>query len=108
VLPKSRTASRPGSLLSVLWPRLTPVPAQRSLLSVVPADDVNADAMMYFWVPIVGLIGAAIARFQPDGMARALFAAALAHALVLAIALMIQPGTSFSSVAFRRYDRAGA
>ncbi len=27
----------PGSWLSVLWPRLTPVPARRSLLNAVPA-----------------------------------------------------------------------
>src|SRR4030095_10997604 len=51
------------------------------------ADDVNPDAMMYFWVPVVGIIGVAIARFQPDRMARALSATALAQASVLAIAL---------------------
>jgi len=52
--------------------------------------DVNPAAVMYFGVPIVGIIGAAMARFQPDGMARALFATALAQALVLAIALIIR------------------
>jgi hypothetical protein len=41
---------------------------------------------MYFGVPIVGLVSAAVARLQPNGMARALFATALAQALVLAIA----------------------
>lgn len=54
------------------------------------ADDVNPAAVMYFGVPIVGIIAAAMARFQPDGMARALFATALAQALVLAIALIIR------------------
>jgi hypothetical protein len=54
------------------------------------ADDVNPAAVMYFGVPILGIIGATLARLQPDGMARALFATALAQALVLAIALMIR------------------
>src|SRR5262249_39187225 len=54
------------------------------------ADDVNPNAMMYFWVPLVGIIGAAIARFRPDGMARALFATALAQASVLAIVLIVR------------------
>jgi hypothetical protein len=54
------------------------------------ADDVNPAAMMYLWVPLVGIIGAAIARFRPGGMARALFATALAQALVLAYALIVR------------------
>jgi hypothetical protein len=37
---------------------------------------------------MVGIGGAAIARFRPEGMARALFATALAQALVPVIALM--------------------
>lgn len=44
--------------------------------------------MMYLWVPLVGIVAAAMARFRPDGMARALFVTALAQALVLAILLM--------------------
>ncbi len=44
---------------------------------------------MYFGVIAVGFIGAAIARLEPRGMARALFATALAQALVPVIALMI-------------------
>jgi hypothetical protein len=55
---------------------------------VQAADDVNPAAMMYLWVPLVGIIAAAVARFRPDGMARALFVTALAQALVLAIVLM--------------------
>ena len=47
-----------------------------------PAD------LMYFGVLAVGLIGAVIARFQPEGMARALLAMALAQALVAVIALI--------------------
>jgi hypothetical protein len=57
--------------------------------NVVQRADVNPDAGMYFWVPIVGIIGAAVARLQPNGMARALFATALAQALVLAVALIM-------------------
>ena len=43
--------------------------------------DVTPAAAMYFGVPVVGLIGAAVARLRPNGMARALFATALAQAL---------------------------
>ena len=53
------------------------------------ADDVTPAAAMYFGVPIVGIIGAAVARLRPNGMARALFATALAQALVLAVALIM-------------------
>ncbi len=47
----------------------------------------------------VGIIGAIIARFQPHGMARALFATALAQALVAVIALIAgMQHASYSSV----------
>ena len=39
-------------------------------------NPVNA---LYFGVPIVGIVGAAIARLRPNGLARALFAMALAQ-----------------------------
>jgi hypothetical protein len=48
-------------------------------------DDAN---LMYGGVLAVGIIGAIIARFQPGEMARALFATALAQALVAVIALI--------------------
>jgi hypothetical protein len=48
--------------------------------------------LMYVGVLAVGIIGAAIARFQPHGMARALFATALAQALVGVIALIFELG----------------
>ena len=54
------------------------------------ADDVNPAAFGYFVVPMVGIIGAAMARFRPNGMARALFVTALVQALVLVIALIIR------------------
>jgi len=44
--------------------------------------------LMYVGVLAVGIIGAARVRLQPIGMARALFATALAQALVAAIALI--------------------
>jgi len=43
---------------------------------------------MYCGVLAVGIIGAVIARFQPHGMARALFSTAFAQALVTVIALL--------------------
>ena len=45
--------------------------------------------MMYFGVLLVGFIGAVIARLEPQGMSRALFATAFAIVLVPAIALII-------------------
>lgn len=54
----------------------------------VQMADGTPAAAMYFGVPIVGLIGAAVARLRPNGMARALFVTALAQALVLAAAVI--------------------
>src|SRR5207248_1033565 len=42
----------------------------------VQMADVTRAAAMYFAVPIVGVIGAALARLRPNGMARALFVTA--------------------------------
>ncbi len=53
----------------------------------------NNDAnLMYLGVLAVGIIGAVIARFEPRGMALALFATALAQALVTLIALIARLG----------------
>ena len=50
--------------------------------------DENNDAnMMYAGVLAVAIAGAIIARFQPHGMARALYASAIAQALVPAVTL---------------------
>ena len=71
---------------------------------VQAADDVNPAAMMYLSVPLVGIIAAAMARFQPNGMARALFVTALAQALVLAIALSRNPPvTSWTAPVWRGF-----
>lgn len=52
--------------------------------------------LMYFGVVAVGIIGAIIVRLQPLGMARTLFAMALAQALVAAIALIARLGLPWS------------
>ena len=54
----------------------------------VGITDSDADLMFFLGVPTVGIIGAIIVRFQPRGMARAMFATALAQALVAGIALI--------------------
>ena len=51
-------------------------------------DGNNPANLMYAGVPAVGFIGANIARFQPKGMALALFATARAQTLVAVIALI--------------------
>ena len=50
----------------------------------------NPANLMYFGVLAIGIIGAIVARFRPQGMTRALFATALAQALVPVIALITQ------------------
>ncbi|NNE08814.1 MAG: hypothetical protein HKN20_09680 [Gemmatimonadetes bacterium] len=52
----------------------------------------NPANLMYAGVLAVGIIGAVVARFHPNGMARALFATALAQIVVGAIALSAGPG----------------
>ena len=52
--------------------------------------------LMYFGVLAIGIIGASMARFQPYGMARALFAMALAQVFVTTIALLAGLGLPWS------------
>ncbi len=49
---------------------------------------------MYLGVLVVGIIGALIGRFRPQGMAYALFATALAQVLVAMIALVCGLGAT--------------
>jgi hypothetical protein len=56
-------------------------------VGVIGVEGDRAD-LMYFGVLAVGIIGAIIARFRPHGMARALYATALAQAMVAVIALI--------------------
>ena len=64
-------------------------------VGIIGSEDNNANSM-YFGVLAVGLIGAVIARFRPLGMARALFATALAQALVAVIVLIFGLGFPWS------------
>jgi hypothetical protein len=64
-------------------------------VGIIGRDGDPANAM-YFGVIAVGIVGAVIARLQPLGMARALFGAALAQALVGAFALIAGLGLPWS------------
>lgn len=55
------------------------------------SDDAN---MMYFGVLAVGIIGAIIARFQPEGMAHAMYATALAQTVVAVITMIAGLGST--------------
>ncbi|HJM89102.1 MAG TPA: hypothetical protein QF624_05675 [Dehalococcoidia bacterium] len=62
-------------------------------VGVIGSDDDPAN-LMFGGVLAVGMIGAIVVRFQPDGMARALFATALAQALVAVIVLIFGFGST--------------
>jgi hypothetical protein len=64
-------------------------------VGIIGTEDYLAN-LMYVGVLAVGIIGAIIARFQPHGMARALFATALAQALVAVIVLIFGLGLPWS------------
>ncbi len=64
-------------------------------VGIIGSEDNDAN-LMYYGVLAVGLIGAFVARFQPRGMARALFATALAQALVAVIAVSVGLGSPWS------------
>ncbi len=64
-------------------------------VGIIGTEDDLAN-LMYIGVLAVGIIGAIIARFRPHGMARALFATALAQALVAVIALIAGLGSQWS------------
>ena len=56
----------------------------------------NPANLMYGGVLATGIVGAVLARFRPGGMARALFATALAQMLVAVIALIAGLGAAAS------------
>lgn len=66
--------------------------AAAGLIGIEDDDPAN---LLYVGVLAIGVIGAIIARLQPRGLARALFATAMAQALVGAIALKL-PNTAGS------------
>ena len=57
-------------------------------------DEGNAANLLFFGVLAVGVVGALIARFKPQGMARALLATAVAQALVGIVAIVGGMGTA--------------
>lgn len=61
-------------------------------VGIIGSEDNKAN-LMYGGVLVVGAIGAVMARFKPEGMARALFATALAQVLVAVIALVGRMGS---------------
>jgi hypothetical protein len=67
-------------------------------VGVIGTEDDLAN-LMYVGVLAVGIIGAIVARFRPHGMARALFATALAQALVAVIVLIFGLGSPWSGPA---------
>jgi hypothetical protein len=56
-------------------------------VSIIGNDGNDAD-VMYLGVLAIGVVGSIVARFEPSGMARALFAMAGAQALVAGIAIV--------------------
>lgn len=70
-----------GAALLLTWTNLA--------VGIIGSEN-NHMNLMYLGVVAVGLIGAIVARFKPQGMARALFATALAQALVPVFALIIR------------------
>ncbi len=54
--------------------------------------------LMYWAVPIIGLIGSLISRFKPRGMALTLFMVALVQFMVPVVALIISPEVSWGNV----------
>lgn len=61
-------------------------------VGIIGSEDNRAN-LMYGGVLVVGAIGAVMARFKPEGMARALFATALAQTLGAVIALVGRMGS---------------
>lgn len=73
-------------------------------VGLMGTDDEHPADVMYIVVPAVGLIGALIARFEPHGMARAMFATALAQMLVPVIVVIaglnLVPISTWEVIAF--------
>lgn len=57
----------------------------------------NSVNLMYWAVPVIGLIGSLISRFKSRGMALTLFAVALVQFLVPVVALIISPEVSWGN-----------
>jgi hypothetical protein len=72
-----------GAALLLVWANLA--------VGVIGSEDDPAN-LMYLAVLAVGIAGTLLARFQPRGMARALFATAAAVVVVAAVALVLGLG----------------
>ena len=106
---RAATGIAMATALALVWMNLA--------VGLIGNEDSPAN-LMYGGVLAVGLIGAIIARFQPRGMARALFATALAQMLVGVITLIAGLGFTLtlngffaalwvgSALLFRRGARA--
>lgn len=68
-------------------------------VGIIGSED-NPANLMFGGVLAVGLLGAAVARFRPQGMARALVVTALAQALVAVVAAVAGMGYIFVATAF--------
>jgi hypothetical protein len=64
-------------------------------VGIIGSEDNRAN-LMYGGVVLVGFLGACVARFKPKGMARALFASAVAQTLVTGVALVGQMGEPYT------------
>lgn len=64
-------------------------------IGIIGADGDPAN-LMYFGVVAVGVIGAFIARLQPQGMSRVLIVMAVIQALIAVIAIIAKMGVPFS------------
>jgi hypothetical protein len=79
-----------GAALFLLW--------GMAALGVIGIEGDRAD-LMYFGVLAMGVSGAIVARFQPDGMARAMFVTAAAIVVVGVVALLLgKQDAEYSSV----------
>ena len=76
-----------GSALALIW--------VNGAVGIIGSEDNNAN-LMYGGVLVVGALGAIIARLKPEGMARVLFATAVAQTLVAVIALVGRLGAPYS------------
>jgi hypothetical protein len=88
---RSAVAVAIGAALFLVW--------LMGAVGVIGIEGDRAD-LMYFGVLAIGVSGAIVARFQPEGMARAMIVTATATALVGVIALMLgKHEVEYSSVA---------
>lgn len=63
-------------------------------------NEENPANLTFFAIPVVGMVGTLVARFQSPGMARAMLATVIAQALVAVIALIAGWGNIFVLTSF--------